>query len=457
MSSIRVYRGQAAKRVSERRMKRRIIGAGVFVCLCEAALLGVIGYQKLAYGDDYERKAVIQLLNGSNNIEQTIQPGRGFILDRNRQPLAVSENVYDIILDVKVLNQKEDEAKEKILTTIADLLDMDVERLHAIAADPQNQNNHYYILQREAPVETAMLIRDTEKQIAESRQKREKTPYDLSCVYLVGGTKRNYTPGTAAPQVIGFIRGETHFGLESSYNQELAGEPGRIFRAYAGADDPVTEEAPAIQGYTLITTLDAAIQEFARQAVDDAAKMYEPQHASVLVMNPNTGEVLAMAQYPSFDANAPASPDNFTGLKEAFDSLPEDERLNQLNDLWNNFNIYHLFEPGSIFKPVVASAALEENIVTPEDLFTCSGHLEVAGTDIACWIQATGGTHGEQNLTQSLANSCNVAMMKIAQKLGRNLFFQYRNDFGFGEKTGVDLPGEASASSQNVMYTLQQL
>jgi stage V sporulation protein D (sporulation-specific penicillin-binding protein) len=247
--------------------------------------------------------------------------------------------------------------------------------------------------------------------------------------------------------------------LESYYNSFLSGTPGRIFRRYDMYNTVITDENPAIPGHALITTLDSGIQGIAQKAADNAASLYQPEHASVIVMDPNTGEILAMAQSPSFDSNRPGDPSGFTDplLSQTFGSLSEDAQLEALYSMWANFNITSTFEPGSIFKPIVIAAALEEGIITPNSTYYCDGHLQVADRDIACWIKATGRIHGSQTLTQALANSCNVALMQMVASLGRDLFYNYRNDFGFGEKTGIDLPGENGASASSLMYSLEQL
>jgi stage V sporulation protein D (sporulation-specific penicillin-binding protein) len=173
-------------------------------------------------------------------------------------------------------------------------------------------------------------------------------------------------------------------------------------------------------------------------------------------MEPYTGEILAMAQWPSFSLAEPMNPELFTDrrLRSFADQLTEEQWLSEVYKLWRNFHITSTFEPGSIFKPVVVAAALEENIINPRtDSFFCGAEVHVFGERIPCW-RIYG--HGGQDVVEVLAHSCNVAMVEINQRLGRDLFYKYRNDFGFGEQTGIDLPGEAH-SGPPVMYTYHQL
>lgn len=157
-------------------------------------------------------------------------------------------------------------------------------------------------------------------------------------------------------------------------------------------------------------------------------------------MNPKTGEILAMAAYPSFN------PNKYNDLSEYFDegiweSLSNEEKLKMLNTVWKNYNLSVTYEPGSTFKPFVIAAALEENSITVHDKYNCLGHKKIHTETIHCW--RTCG-HGEETLEQALANSCNVAMMDIVEKLGAEKFYRYQKLFGFGEVTGIDLPGEES-------------
>ena len=257
-----------------------------------------------------------------------------------------------------------------------------------------------------------------------------------------------------AEKVIGFIRGDSIWGLESYYNDEMLGVPGRTFRTYEENNSIVTRQEKAQKGHTLVTTLDQTMQQYAEEACKTAYDAYNPVNTSVIIMNPNTGEVLAMAQYPSFNLNDPTELTQMSNseFKAQWDALNDEQRLELANKSWKNFNLSETFEPGSIYKPVVAGMALEEGVISENDTFYCPGVKSVAGYEIHC--HKTSG-HGTLTLEEVLANSCNVGMMEIMTKLGPEKYYKYQKDFGFGEKTGIDLPGEVSASS--LLYTLEQL
>ncbi len=442
-------------------MKKPVVGPkiailGVICCFLLVGLLGIVGYIKIVYGEDYQRMARNQSTVAQTSVNKVINPNRGAILDRNRQQLVVSDTVYKVILDIRVLNDiaVTDAARptprgtlEKTLNKLSEILEIPIEELNACLAKDETgklvNDTNWYILKRDVTPRVKTQLRDA----------------NLNGVHTFPDTKRRYIKSAFAPQTLGFIRGDSSWGLENYYNKQLAGEIGRMFWTYAPDNTPIVEEIPARQGATLVTTIDSYLQEFAQEAVIKAGNQYTPEYAAVMIMNPNTGEVLAMAQYPSFSLSAPGDPDYFTDekVKEYWDMLSEDEQTNYLYKTWSNFHVSSSFEPGSIFKPVVAAAAIEEDIITTEDTFHCAGDTWVLDTYLPCWIKEYGDIHGSQTLEQSLANSCNMAMIQINERMGRDMFFKYRNDFGFGEETGIDVPGEAPVSARSVMYALADL
>ena len=428
----------------------KLIFLGIIFTACIAALLTYVGYVKNVHGDEYERMAVIQAYHGRNNVEQTITPVRGSILDRNRQPLAVSDTVYTLVIDVRTLAGLSQEEINETVNGLAELTGATLEEMRGYLATNDDgslvYDTRYKEIRKSLPRRTAGLIREA----------------SLKCVYLVDDTKREYVDGLFAPQIIGFQRDNStaNWGLESRYNEEMTGEAGRVFRRFDEDANPVTQEIPAKPGYSLITTIDSAIQRFAQDTANEAGRLYEPEYASIVIMDPNTCEIYAMAQYPSFDNNNPTDPEFFTDrqIRSIWEDLEDEEQANYLFRNWINFNISRSFEPGSIFKPFVVAAALEENLIgLHSNNFYCGGKKQVLDRELPCWIDSYFNIHGNQTLTQVIANSCNIAMIEINQILGRDLFYKYRCDFGFGEKTGIDLPGEESVSSPLVMYTRNRL
>lgn len=389
---------------------------------------------KNEYGDEYERKAISQLINWGSGSEQSIRPNRGAILDRNRQTLAYSTVVYNVFVDIRLLSQRNKEIIQKSFETVNSVLGIPMGELYALLDTDEEgrliKDTNYYVIAKQLPQSIAAEI-------------SKDAPWD---VYLEEDSKRSYVYGGVAPQVIGFVR-DVGWGLEGYYDKELSGTYGRAFRTYdSNGKSVVSERVEPEEGYTLISTLDLSIQQSSEKIAEKYGKEYNADNACVIVMNPNTGEILSMASYPSFNLNDPLNLEYVTKEQYALDwsELTQAEQIEKLYTLWKNYNITSTFEPGSIFKPITVAAALEEGIISTSDTYYCPGYKQVAGYTIHCHLRSG---HGHLTLDEALAQSCNVALMDIAEKMGRETFYKYQRDFGYGEKTGVDLPGEESASA----------
>ena len=217
------------------------------------------------------------------------------------------------------------------------------------------------------------------KKGCEKEVKAELEAMGIKGVVYEKDTKRSYPTGTTAAQTIGFIR-DVSWGIEKYYGKYMEGTPGRSFITYDSTGNVNAVEMDAKDGSTVVTTLDYIIQQYAEDAVKQAMESYNPENAAVMVMNPNTGEILAMAQGPTFDPNDPATPiylDN-EEFKEKWEAMSDDEKYEYLNGTWKNFNVSSTYEPGSIFKPITAAAALEEGLIEPNATFYCSGSTIVA-------------------------------------------------------------------------------
>ncbi|MCD8091274.1 MAG: PASTA domain-containing protein [Clostridiales bacterium] len=385
------------------------------------------------HGAEYEARAINNQV--SRIQDKVINANRGNIYDRNNQPLAVSNAVYSVILDVRVLDQQTSETQTRTLQGLNAALGIPVSELQGYLAKNADGSLQYdtnwQIIQKQVSYDTGKAIEEM----------------NLSCVYLEEDTLRTYPNDKLASQLIGFIRGDTKWGLESYYDDEMTGTPGRVFRTYEADDSIVTRREEPVRGNSLVTTLDITVQQYAENIAKEAYTEYEAQNASVLVMNPTTGEVLAMAAYPSFSLN---NPTEITQLEDAdfkteWDTVMTDEEKSAAyNTAWKNYNITSTFEPGSIMKPLVVASALEAGAISKTDSFYCGGSKIVADYEIKCH-NIYG--HGTQTIAEVLAHSCNVGMMDIAYAMGYDTFYDFFKDWGFGEITGIDLPNEASAAS----------
>lgn len=419
-----------------KRIKSRLIFILFVLIAVFAALGGRVFYLKTVHGAEYETAAKQQQVSRYDSI---ISPNRGSIVDRNNQPLAISTRVYNIILDVRVLADYSAEEQEKTVNVLSEVLGLDANTLKGyLVKDPATGK---------PALDTNWKVL-AKKQEPEIKEKLESM--DIKGVVFENDTKRKYPAGSLAAQVIGFT-GTTNYGLEKMYDEEMSGIPGRSFITYDGTQGAIQQEVPATDGNTIVTTLDYNIQSFAEEAVRLGMEEYNPENAAAIVMNPQTGEILAMASGLKFDPNDPmAVPEGYDEAQ--WDALSSEEQNTVLANVWKNFCISSTYEPGSIFKSCVAAAAIEEGIIENSDTYYCGGKKNVAGTDIKCHLR-TG--HGTLDIEGIIANSCNVGIMDIGDEMGASLFYKYQKNFGIGEKTGVDLPDEVDAS--NLMYSEDQI
>ncbi len=356
--------------------------------------------------------------------ESTIQPTRGRILDRNGSVLAQSATAYTLSVSPRQVSDP-----EKMADVLAPILDMREEEIVQRASD---RSKGGVTLKRQLPRDVAQEIKTLMAQDAQSQ-----SPV-LTGLYLEEESKRYYPMGELACQILGLttIDGVGQAGLEQTLDSYLSGKAGRVLEEIDGKgrelDYSTSEYIPAVEGGSVTLTIDASIQSFAERAAREALSVNSATAVRALVMNPDTGEILAMVNKPDYDLNDP----------------PRDN-VEMLTDLMRNRCITDAYEPGSTFKIITSAAALDSGVVTPGEGFYCSGSIYVEGGRIKCW----GNPHGAENFAQALQNSCNPVFVELALRLGIDRFYDYMEAFGLGSPTGVDLPGEASGiviSRQNV-------
>lgn len=356
--------------------------------------------------------------------ESTIQPTRGRILDRNGNVLAQSATAYTLSVSPR---QVSDAARMgQILSPI---LEMDAEEIQRRASD---RSKGGVTLKRQLSREVAQEVKSLMAQDVQAQ-----TPV-LKGLYLEEESKRYYPMGELACQILGLttIDGVGQAGLEQALDSYLSGKAGRVLEEIDGKgrqlDYSASEYIPAVEGGSVTLTLDASIQSFAERAAREALSVNNATAVRVLVMQPDTGEILAMVNKPDYDLNDP----------------PRDD-VETLTDRMRNRCITDAYEPGSTFKILTSAAALDCGVVTPDEGFYCSGSIYVEGGRIKCW----GSPHGAETFAEALQNSCNPVFVEMGLRLGIDRFYDYMEAFGLGSRTGVDLPGEASGiliSRQNV-------
>lgn len=399
-----------------------------------ALMFGRVLYMKVVHGAEYEAAAKNQQIN---RYDITIPPNRGSILDRNNQVLAISTTVYNVALDslqLAEVAQQYPEEQEKTLTTLCEYFpELDYNTLKQyVTINPETgelyMNNHW-----------KYLVKGIERSV-----KEELEAMNLKGIYFEKSSKRSYPLNSSACHLVGFTRGDAQWGLEGYYNSYMEGTPGRSFILYNGADSVVHQDYDAKDGDTIITTIDYNIQKIAEEVVAETAAEWPAKNVAAMVMDPYTGEVYAMAESHSFDLNNPNEiPEWETDTKytENWDQLSSEEQLEYLNTMWKNFCVSDTYEPGSIFKPMLVAAALEEGVITPNSSFQCNGYTDIGGYRIKCHLVSG---HGNINVEQIMAQSCNMGVIQIANLLGADKFYEYQREFGFGDYTGIDLPGEAA-------------
>ena len=372
--------------------------------------------------DEYSSRAEEQWTS-----EVSIDARRGRILDRNGVELAVSANVYRIDFDLNSVRQY---LKNNSLTNadiagkIADAVAMEeskvMEKLETKLASGANAGS-------------ATLIRRIEKEAAD-----KVNNLNIDGVIVSPDTKRYYPKGEFLAHVLGStnVDGQGLTGVELQYNEHLSGVPGvrisEIERNEENLSYTISNFTEPIDGKDVTLTIDSKIQAIAEKVAEKGLVDNQAKRVSIMVMNPNNGEILAMVNKPDFDPNNP-----FDGFED-FSGETDGEKLQKM---WRNSLVNDTFEPGSIFKVVTMVTALEEGIASESDTFECGGSLQVGSHTIKCW--KTSG-HCSQILPQILQNSCNVGFMKLGEKIGKETLNEYIKKLGFGKTTGIDLPGEAS-------------
>ena len=393
-------------------VRKRIVWLLFIIFIVEAVIVGRYAWVQIVWSPKLQQWAKDQWTN-----DIRIAAKRGKILDRNGNALAVSGNVERVDAFLKDIRDKEKNKKitvDEIAEKLAPILGMKKEDIVA----KLNKK-----LPNGLPVACVTIARRIEKDAG--NKVRE---LNLPGIIVSEDTKRYYPNGNFLAQVLGNtnVDGDGRSGLELEYNDDLKGVPGR----YIGETDAyhrelsynLTDYTPPKNGNDLVLTIDQYIQYYTEKAVEKGLVEYKAKKITAIVMDPKTGEILAMTSKPDYNPNNPI-------VGNAADAIKT----------WKNGAVNENFEPGSILKVITAAAALEENVVNDSSRFDCTGMYKVADRIIHCWRRQG---HGIQTFAQILQNSCNIGFMKVGEKLGKEKLYKYYNAFGLGKKTGIDLPGE---------------
>lgn len=427
-------------------MQKKLVILYVGIILAFAGLVVRITYINAASGEEYTKIVLDQQQYDS----RTIPYKRGDIVDRNGTKLATSERVYNVVLDVKAMLDDEDYV-EPTKQVLKDCFGIEEETVDNLIEN--NPDSRYSVLLKGIDYETAQKFNAIDED-------DENYP-NVRGIWLEDDYQRTYPYSTLASDVIGFtVDGNMgNGGIEGYYNSTLNGTDGREYGYLdSGSSVERTVKEP-VNGKTVVSTIDLQVQsvveKYIQQFNDERKNNATPgegsKNTAVMVMNPQNGEILAEASYPNYDLNNPRDLTKYY-TQEQLDAMSDQEKLDALNNLWKNFCVTDTYEPGSTIKPFTVAAALETGALTGEETFYCGGSLHIGDYDIHC-INRDG--HGTLTVKGAIENSCNVALMQIGEMIGAVDFTKYQHIFGFGEMTGIDLPGEAETSG--LLYTADNM
>ncbi|SCH15765.1 MULTISPECIES: stage V sporulation protein D [unclassified Romboutsia] len=403
--------------------KKRLVLVLILACTLFFCLILRTGYLQLIKGEWLSSKASEQ-----QTREIPVEAKRGTIYDTNMKELAVSVTKYTVWCKPVEVEDKKDVASK-----LAEILDKKEDDVYKLV---NKKNTALVRVQRWIDDETATKIREL----------------SLSGIWVAEDNQRYYPYGNFASYVLGHTASDSTgiTGIEMQYNSKLEGSDGKLIVSTdaSGREIPQGSEIyyEPEQGNGLVLTIDEVIQHYAEKAVEKAYETTGAKRVSVVAMDPKTGDILAMTSKPDYDPN-----DSRTAIypyyQELLDSYSDKDIINGYYAMWRNSVINDTYEPGSTFKLITSSAALEEGLVKESDKFVCNGTVNVAGTTIKCWRHYR--PHGEQTFAQGVQNSCNPVFVELGSRLGVSKFYDYIEAFGFTSKTGIDLPGEAKGIVYN--------
>ncbi len=425
----KINRSQMNKK-GEVSRKRRMRFALICSTIIFLGLATRVGYIQFFEGEKLQQMAYLQ-----QTLNRNINPKRGTIYDSSgKVALATSSSVETITVNPVNIPSNE---KEKVATELTQLFNLKYEDVLKKVS-------------KKTAIET--IAKKVDKNQTKELRLWMETNNITSGINIDEDTKRFYPYNNLASQIIGFCGSDNQglAGIEAKYDNELKGEKGKILKMTdaKGIDITDTSEAyePAKQGNDLVLSIDATIQGIAEKYLKEACiDNVCTDGGNILLMNPQNGDILAIASYPDFNLNDPYTINN-EELKANWSNMTATERSNALQAMWRNKAISDTYEPGSTFKLVTASTALEEGIVASTDKegeFCCTGYIEVAGVKMKCWRYYR--PHGPESLRQALMNSCNPVFIGLGGRIGVTKYYEYLRKYGFLGRTGIDLPGEAGS------------
>ncbi len=428
-------------KVGTRRMFFRILLAFCLIVLISFGLVGRVVYLNEKKGASYEKRVLSQRSYSSNEINYR----RGDIVDRNGNKLASSKKTYDLVLDPVLILSDENYVADtgKALEKVFDISRAKFEKILQ-----QQSSLQYYVMQ-----DYKGLTKDVVKKFQALGEKNK----NIKGVTFDERYERYYPYSTVGSKIIGFCSTENKgiWGIENRYDSELSGINGRKYGYFNSNLDLVETLKEPVNGNKIISTMDVNVQGILERHMNEFQKSTGSKNMGCIIMNPQNGEIYAMSSYPEFNLNDPRDL-SVLYSKEEIERMSDKKKTEALNALWRNFCISDAYEPGSTFKPMVIAACLDEGVTNGKRSYVCDGSQKVGGVEIKCVAHDRGG-HGTLTICGALMESCNDVLMQLGADLGRERFLGYVNNFGFGRKTEIDLPGEAAGGvfTTNTMHSVE--
>lgn len=420
---------KTTNKVSEINRKKRMKNMILISFFIFTVILGKIAYLQFAKGQELQSMAYLQ-----QTLDRSVNPKRGTIYDATgKNILAISSTVETVTVNPVNIASND---KEKVAEALANIFELDYEKV-------------LKKVKKHSSIET--IVKKVDKDKTDELRSWMEANNITNGINIDEDTKRYYPYNNLASQVIGFTGSDNQGldGIEAIYENELKGEKGKIVKMTDARGGDIEKEGEnyvePVDGMDLILGIDATIQGIAEKYLKEACiDNKTTDGGNIIIMDPKTGDILAMAGYPNYNLNEPYKPST-DEMKELWDSLSDSDKTKQMQAMWRNKAVTDTYEPGSTFKLYTASAALEEGIAKPDEkgAFNCTGSIEVAGVRIKCWRHYR--PHGSQSLREALMNSCNPVFIGLGEKIGVKTYYEYLRKFGFLKKTGIDLPGEASS------------
>ncbi len=430
---------------SRKMLQNRAMVAMVLVCVFGFGL-GIFGLVRagLVKGEYYKQKAESQQLS-----DTTVSAQRGTIYDRNMNVIAQSADVWKVYINPSKITK--DEVRQNVAKVLSEILGLEYDSVY----EKCGKSKYNYVLIK------SQVEYDKKTEITEAVKNNKGFS---QIVGIESDVKRYYPYSNFASTVIGFTGTDDvgRSGLEYFYDDVLTGTPGRVVTAKNARQIKMSSSYEsyyeALQGGNLVLTIDQVIQYYLDSALEHAVVDFNATYGYGIVMDVETGAILAMSTKLDYDCNNPYTVANQSVLDKIEELETDEEKNNALINArysqWRNRTVSDGYEPGSVFKCVTAAAGIEEGVVTPAEMFNCRGYYKVQDRMYHCSHREG---HGVEDFTTSLANSCNPIYIEVAQRLGAKTFFKYFEAFGFTEKTGIDLPAEYSPTANVTYYTGDRL